>query len=121
MARFLIDENLPRQLCSVLLRAGHECEHALDLGLRGRSDEQVLAAAQQLRSILISRDNDFSDVHQISVHHGIIVVRYPSEVSIERVITDVADLISRLQRGDFAGWLVILEPGRVRMRKPISG
>jgi predicted nuclease of predicted toxin-antitoxin system len=54
MARFLIDESLPRRVRDLLVEAGHECEHALDLGLRGKNDEQVFAAAQRLQFILLS-------------------------------------------------------------------
>jgi hypothetical protein len=35
MPRFLIDEDLPHLLTSLLLEKGHESEHVRDLNLRG--------------------------------------------------------------------------------------
>ncbi len=64
MARFLIDEDLPLTLSSVLLQQGHECRHAIQMGQRGASDARVFALAQELKAILVSRDTDFCNVLQ---------------------------------------------------------
>ena len=64
MARFLIDESLPRILGDHLRTAGHDSPPALDLGPRGKSDRQIFATALQLGCVVISRDSDFSNLLQ---------------------------------------------------------
>lgn len=120
MARFLIDESLPRLLGSLLRAAGHDPRYALDLGLRGQDDKRIFSAAQQLESTLISRDNDFSNLLQFPLggHYGIVVVRYPSETRINVVASETVRAISGIQGPEFSGGLIIIEPGRVRVRRP---
>jgi predicted nuclease of predicted toxin-antitoxin system len=120
MARFLIDESLPRLLSELLRESGHESRHALELGLKGKNDAQVFAAAQRLSSAVVSRDNDFSNLLRFPLggHCGIVVVRYPSETRISRVATDTERALAALPEWEFAGSLIIVEPGRVRVRRP---
>jgi predicted nuclease of predicted toxin-antitoxin system len=41
MARFLVDEDLPRSTTSELVAAGHDAVDVRDCGLRGAPDEKV--------------------------------------------------------------------------------
>ena len=55
MLGFLVDEDLPRSLVSVLVEAGFQAHDVRDVGLRGKSDaevfaEQYLLTLQFLRS-----------------------------------------------------------------------
>ena len=43
--RFLVDEDLPRSLAGELRAAGVDAADVRDVGLRGRTDEEVLAYA----------------------------------------------------------------------------
>jgi predicted nuclease of predicted toxin-antitoxin system len=45
MARFLVDEDLPRRIARLAAARGADAVHVLDVGLRGEPDPIVLAAA----------------------------------------------------------------------------
>jgi len=119
MKLFLIDEDLPRSLTCALSAKGMEAIHVIEAGLRGRSDSDVLAAANRSRRTLVTADLDFSNLLQypLGTHAGIVIARFPNETPVD-VLNDavVAALIS-LADDEVAGCLVIIEPGRVRLRR----
>ena len=45
MARFLVDEDLPRSLVPQLRAAGIAADDVRDVGLRGRSDDEIFEYA----------------------------------------------------------------------------
>lgn len=45
-----------------------------------------------------------------------VVIRFPNEVSIPKLVQEVKRLISDLEENDFLN-LIVLEPGSVRKRK----
>jgi len=58
--KFLIDQNLPVLLADWLCERGHEAEHVRRLGLDRQDDHVILAAAQERRAVVISKDGDFA-------------------------------------------------------------
>ena len=62
--RFLVDENLPRELAVQLQAAGYVAEHVVDVGLRGHSDAEVYAYAQAEGATLITLDTGFGNLLQ---------------------------------------------------------
>ena len=77
MARFLLDEDLPRSLSSALTAAGHVAQHVREIRLAGASDDLVVARAASLGSILLTGDLGVASVltHPPGTHPGIIRVR----------------------------------------------
>ncbi len=118
MLSFLIDENPPRILVQVLRRKGYKARHILDLLPQGSSDVKIYALAQQSQSIVVSRDVEFGNVllYPPGTHSGIIVVRFPSTVPIETLLSEIPAAIGSLQESELQGNLLILEPGRTRIR-----
>ena len=47
MLRFLVDEDLPRTLAQDLNAAGFEAQDVRDVGLRGKSDHEILELANK--------------------------------------------------------------------------
>ncbi len=121
MARFLIDEDLPLTLCSTLLHQGHDCRHIIEMGQRGVSDARVFALAQELKATLVSRDTDFCNVLQypLGSHCGIAVIRFPSETRSRVVVDAVARALATTKEAEFAGALMIIEPGQTRIRRAL--
>lgn len=119
MVRFLIDEDLPLTLSSVLLQQGHECQHIIEMGQRGAADAHVFALAQERKAVLVSRDTDFCNVLQFPLgsHCGVVVVRFPSETRSRFVVDAVAQALASIEETEFAGALTIIEPGRTRIRR----
>jgi predicted nuclease of predicted toxin-antitoxin system len=75
-ARFLIDEDLPGALAGALNRWGWNVRNVEDLGLKGRSDEEILAAAFREDRILLTQDRDFLDERRFPRHRnpGLVVL-----------------------------------------------
>jgi|SRR2546425_3015000 len=75
-ARFLVDESLGHAVAEVLREDGWNAVYATDVGLGGRSDEDVLAHAWRENRVLITHDRDFLDDRRFPPHRnpGIIVL-----------------------------------------------
>jgi predicted nuclease of predicted toxin-antitoxin system len=119
MPRFLIDEDLPHLLTSLLLEKGHESEHVRDLNLRGSPDSRIYEAAQQRQAILVTGDTDFGNLLRfpLGTHFGIVVIQFPSVMRTRELAGQIATTLSALDELTFKGNLIILEPGRVRIRR----
>lgn len=72
MARFLIDEDLPRSLAQRLRASGVEARDVREVGLRGESDTAILKHAVDHGFALISADLGFSNLLQfpLGTHAG---------------------------------------------------
>ena len=81
--RLLVDEDLPRSLVQFLRDAGIEAQHVVDLGLRGRSDDEIFDHALAGRLTLLSADMGFGNIlrYPLGSHSGIVVARFPNELS----------------------------------------
>jgi len=120
MWKFLIDEDMPRSTAIALRQAGHAAEDVRDVGLRGRSDQEIFDHAQAQGTILITADKGFASVLRfpLGVHSGIIVVRVPDELPTQRVNQELLRALADLEGEELTGLLVIVEVGRTRIRRP---
>ena len=118
MPGFLIDEDLPRSLASVLRGAGYETTDVRDAGLRGRPDSEVLSYAISRGLALLSADLGFSNLLRFppGSHAGVIVARFPNEMPVAPLNQAILTSLLSLKEEDIRGNLVIIEPGRVRLR-----
>ena len=119
MARFLIDEDMPRSLAQHLRFAGLKAEDVRDVGLRGAPDSKVFAYAQSHGLALISADLGFSNLlaFPLGTHAGILVIRIPNEVPTTTVNRVILEAIRNLEEADLQGSLIIIEPDRLRIRR----
>jgi predicted nuclease of predicted toxin-antitoxin system len=60
--RFLVDECLSPATASALRESDHDAIHVTDLGLAGRPDEEVMAAALADGRVIVSADTDFGEL-----------------------------------------------------------
>ena len=120
MHRFLVDEDVPRSTARVLRSAGHEAEDVRDVGLRGHSDAEVFAYAQAQAAVLISCDKGFTNLLRFPVgsHAGIVVIRIPDETRPAQLNEELLRVLEQLRNEPLAGCLVIVEIGRIRLRRP---
>jgi predicted nuclease of predicted toxin-antitoxin system len=117
--QFLIDEDMPRSLAPALRAAGYDVEDGRDVGLRGRDDFIVFAYAQSHQRTLITEDMGFSNIFQFRLgsHAGIIVCRFPNLLPTSQVNQEILAGLAPLVGQSLAGILIIIEPGRVRVRR----
>lgn len=118
MKRFLIDEDLPRSLASALTAAGMEAIHVVDAGLRGSSDAAVFESSVRTGRSLVTADLDFANLLRFppGSHEGIVIVRYPNETTVGVLNAAIVTSLASLSEDDLRGAVVVLEPGRVRIR-----
>jgi len=116
--RFLADENLPRDLVVRLSVAGCAATHVIDVGLRGQPDDIVYAHAQANGDTLITTDLGFGNpLRYPPPYTGIVVARLPDTFSIGRRLQVIMDGLALLAGQPLADALVMIEAGRVRVRR----
>lgn len=119
--RFLIDEDLPRSVCGLLLNHGHEPIDIRDIGLRGAKDLQIASYARDNKLCLITGDFGFSDIRNYppSQYSGIVVIGgIPDDATSAFILKLLDGLLGQENLvQDMSGKLAIVEPGRIRIRK----
>jgi predicted nuclease of predicted toxin-antitoxin system len=120
MGRFLVDEDLPRSLATTLQAGGTSAEDVRDVGLRGATDDDVLAHAVVHGLTLVTGDLDFANLLRfpLGTHRGIVVARLPHQWAATRRTQIIADAVRDLPDDVLLGCLIIVEPGRIRLRRP---
>lgn len=115
----VIDEDLHRSFIKVLASLGFSLMDIRDTGLRGASDEAVFLFSQKHKAVLFSADLGSANtlVYRVASHYGIVILRYPNELSNVEINKDVAVLLSNLTTNDYPGSLIILSPGKLRIRR----
>lgn len=119
MARFLVDEDLPRSRAPSLAAAGLSAEDIRDHGLRGRPDDDVFAYAAAHGFAILSGDLGFGNIVRfpLGTHGGIVVARFPNDMPVSSLNEAILAGLRALTDDEIAGSLVIIEPGRVRLRR----
>lgn len=117
----VIDEDLPRSFTAVLSALGFTSLDVRNHGLRGHSDEEIFAFAQKTKAVLFSADRGFSNILAFppGTHHGIVVLRFPNEMSVNTINEAVKSLLENLAFTDYRGNLIILSPEKLRIRRHV--
>ena len=90
--KFLVDAQLPRKLCGVLAKHGHDAVHTLDLPSGNQStDSSITRKATDDTRVVVSKDIDFFYSHTV---HG----RPEKLLLVKTGNMSVRDLCSLLER-----------------------
>ena len=119
MPKFLVDEDMPRSTARTLSDKGYDVIDVRDCGMRGKGDEEVFAFAQQSGAVLITGDMGFSNITNFPIgsHAGIAIAHYPNEMSPAEINKQIIEAFDHLSESDFTGNLIILDPGKIRIRR----
>ncbi len=119
MLKFVIDEDIPRSTAKVLRNRGYEVLDVRDCGLRGKSDDEVFRFAQKEKAIILTGDLGFGNILHFPVgsHSGIVIAHFPNEISTSELNNHIIKAFEPLSEIDFKGNLIIIEPGKVRIRR----
>jgi predicted nuclease of predicted toxin-antitoxin system len=114
-----LDENISRHLKSILNKKGHKAITAEDEGLLGKGDVEVGDAAKTEGRMLFTLDLEFANLHKFppGSHPGIVLFRPQSmgPLAVNRFITR---FVEETDLDPFCGCLVIVDPMRIRIRRP---
>ena len=119
MQRFVIDEDMPRSTSKILREHGYDVKDIRDHGLRGSTDQAVYQFAQNQQAVLITGDLGFGNIlhFPIGSHFGIVIVHFPNEITTSEINHQIIGRFRDLTEEDFKGNLIIVEPGKVRIRR----
>jgi predicted nuclease of predicted toxin-antitoxin system len=75
--RFLVDESMGEGVAKILRHEGYNAKYVSDVGLTGRSDEDVFATAWSEDRVLVTHDPDFLDDRLFPPHRnpGVLLIR----------------------------------------------
>ena len=115
----VIDEDLPRSLSDTLTSLGFVAFDIRDTQFRGKTDDLIFLFAQRNKAVLFSGDLGFSNIltFPLETHYGIVILRFPNEMPIEKINNETKRLLKKLKTSDYKGNLIILSPGKIRLRK----
>jgi len=115
----IIDEDLPRKLGESLKKLGWETKDVRDSGLSGRPDKEIISFAKECKAVLFSSDEDFANISKYPPqdYYGIVILDFPNEVSKDFIIEETGRALSKIPAEDFKDNLIIIEPGKIRIRR----
>ncbi|MFW0860257.1 MAG: DUF5615 family PIN-like protein [Dehalococcoidia bacterium] len=119
MTTIVVDEDVHRSISEPLERLGHSVIDIRDYGLRGSEDEKIFQFAQRNKAVLISGDLGFSNILRfpLGTHCGIIIIRFPNEMSTERINEEVYKALNEIEDEDMGENLIVISPGKIRIRR----
>ncbi len=121
--RFLCDMGVSIKLVDRLRSRGHDTTHLRDEGLQTLDDRTIFAKAIAESRIIVTFDLDFGEIAAMAGEEiaSVIVFRLRN-TRVEHVIQRLQETLSPAAAALESGAVVVVEEGRVRIRKlPIGG
>jgi len=119
MLKLLADENVHSEIIAYLRSKGYEIITAIDEGLAGSKDYEVLAYTEKHDRILLTGDKDFGGLLEFGILYGrgkVILLRYTT-MNI-KVIAEAINGLLKKENRFFKGvksLLIVLSEGRYRI------
>ncbi|MBI2621167.1 MAG: DUF5615 family PIN-like protein [Candidatus Levybacteria bacterium] len=115
----LIDEDLHKSLANVLSNLGFNVFDVRDHGLRGKADIEIFKFAKGNKAVLFSADLGFSNIlnFPLGSHSGIVILRFPNELSTGYINKAVKSALSKLRKNDYSGNLIIISLSGIRIKR----
>ncbi len=110
---FLLDENMPRKILTLLRREGFNATRVYDVGLRSQSDTAIFAYARTHPITIVTFDTDYLNQTAFPPPHaGIIVLRsFPRDTSVNELAAAVLKAAVQLAPLDISNRVYRLDPG----------
>ena len=115
----VIDESLPRMLKQVGANEGNKVCDIRDTGSRGAADRKIVEFAHKENAIVVTADRGMGNMLRFprGSHSGIIVLNYPTDISLAKITFAARRVFKDLLEKDIKGNIIIIEPGKLRIRK----
>ena len=119
MPKFVIDEDMPRSTGRILKQRGYDVRDTRDYGLRGVEDEEIYEFAQREKAAILASDRGFGNILRFPLgkHFGIVVTRFPNGMLTMEINRHLIERFEDLSEEDFKGNLIIIETGKIRIRR----
>lgn len=115
-----LDKNFSPALTEVFQSSGFDTHSVWSENLSGTSDEVIFSTIITEKRVLITFDTDFCNILRFPPEstQGIIVIRPNRPISLSSISSYANQLVELLQERNPKGCLWVLEPGKLRVRKP---
>lgn len=119
MPQFLIDENLSPLLARYLRQLKYRAQATRELGLKGKSDEEIFSLCEKKKRIIITGDLDFGEMFFRHFGRVSIILLRSRLQSTKHVVKILANLHQQriFQTVEASNFLVIASEKDVRVRK----
>jgi len=117
--KFVVDASLPPSVVELLRSAGHEAQHVSAFGLGAADDRDIGEYSRAHRACLLTADFDFADLRDFVPrdYTGIVIFALPRWHTMLLIEVLVAEFLAQLDdQRPLEGKLLIVEPGRIRVR-----
>ncbi len=119
MLKLLADENVHSEIIAYLRSKGYEIITAIDEGLAGSKDYEVLAYTEKHDRILLTGDKDFGGLLEFGILYGrgkVILLRYTT-MNIKVIAEAINGLLKKENRlfKRVKSLLIVLSEGRYRI------
>ena len=113
---FLADESCDFAVVRALRGAGYDVLAAVET-CRGADDEHLIELARRERRVLITEDRDFGRLVYAAgaQRNGVIYLRFPATA--RGTLCQVVVRLIREHGENLAGAFVVVQPGRIRIRR----
>lgn len=117
--KFLVDNALSPRLALELSAAGHDALHVRELGLQTATDAVLFELAARENRTLVSEDTDFGTLLALRAvaMPSVILFRHMLDRSATSLTGHLLANFSAVEADLAAGAIVVLEPGRIRIRR----
>lgn len=115
----VVDEDLPRIFDRVLEELGWTVKDVRDVGLRGHPDAEIIRFAKKSKAVLFSGDWGFANILNFPPrdYYGVVILNFPSEISTNFIAKETKKSLKKIPFQTFKHNLIIIEPGKIRIRK----
>jgi len=119
---FLVDASLPGASANLIRNHGYPATDVRDIGLATATDDEIAAHARANVMSVITGDFDFGDLNRFppADYNGLVVVQPPRRATRAIILNLIAQFLNTSDvLAALPGRLVIVAPGRIRVRPPI--
>lgn len=114
---FLLDQDVYAITARFLSALGHDVTRAVEVGLSGASDEEILRQAQRSGRLLVTRDRDFGNLVFVrGLSCGVLYLRILPTTQ-NSVHHELRRILSRYSEEELSNAFVVVEPGGHRFRR----
>ena len=115
--KFKIDENLPIEIAGLLRNAGYDPVTVIEQNLSGTSDANLSVICQKENRILVTLDNDFSDIRTFPPEKfsGIIILRLNRQDKVH-VLEVFSHAMNLFPKEPLEKHLWVVEENKIRIR-----